>query len=77
VLVNSLVGAGDAIEKSTPYHVWRPVLTQLLRLIPRQHRTAPPAGQEQLAHFTKDPDLAERVRSLALAQCGPGARFAR
>lgn len=27
-----LVGAGDAMEPSTPYHAWRPVFTQLLGL---------------------------------------------
>ena len=64
--VNSLVGAGDAIEKSTPYHVWRPVLYQLLRLdpgdSPEQRRQK---VQQQLERFTKDPDLAKRVKLLA------------
>ncbi|MGH2521903.1 MAG: adenylate/guanylate cyclase domain-containing protein, partial [Anaerolineales bacterium] len=30
VSVESLVGAGDAIEKFTPYHAWRPIFSQLL-----------------------------------------------
>lgn len=30
--VFSLVGGGDSIEKSTPYHAWRPVLSQFLGL---------------------------------------------
>lgn len=30
--VRCLVGAGDAIEKSTPYHAWRKVFSQLLGL---------------------------------------------
>ncbi len=30
--VASLVGTGDAIEKSTPYHAWRAVFSQLFRL---------------------------------------------
>ena len=30
--VRSLLGAGDAIETTTPYHVWRPVFTELLDL---------------------------------------------
>jgi len=29
---STLLGAGDAIEKSTPYHAWRPVFTQLFAL---------------------------------------------
>lgn len=28
--IESLVGAADAVEKSTPYHAWRPVFTTLL-----------------------------------------------
>jgi len=30
--VVTLVGAGDAIERSTPYHAWRPVFSRLLDL---------------------------------------------
>ena len=30
--ITTLVGAGDAIEKSTPYHAWRPVFRQLFGL---------------------------------------------
>lgn len=30
--ITVLVGAGDAIEKSTPYHAWRPVFSQLFNL---------------------------------------------
>ncbi|MDQ5850796.1 MAG: AAA family ATPase, partial [Chloroflexota bacterium] len=30
--VTSLVGAGDAIRQSTPYHAWRPVFSQLFGL---------------------------------------------
>jgi class 3 adenylate cyclase/tetratricopeptide (TPR) repeat protein len=30
--VRSLTGAGDAIEKTTPYHAWRPVFTALFDL---------------------------------------------
>lgn len=30
--VRSLAGAGDAIEKTTPYHAWRPVFAQLVEL---------------------------------------------
>jgi len=30
--VRSLLGAGDAIETTTPYHAWRPVFTELLDL---------------------------------------------
>ena len=28
--IESLAGAGDAVEKSTPYHAWRPVFAQVL-----------------------------------------------
>jgi class 3 adenylate cyclase/tetratricopeptide (TPR) repeat protein len=31
--VRSLAGAGDAIEKTTPYHAWRPIFTQLVGLV--------------------------------------------
>jgi class 3 adenylate cyclase/tetratricopeptide (TPR) repeat protein len=30
--VRSLLGAGDAVETTTPYHAWRPVFTELLDL---------------------------------------------
>ncbi len=30
--VTSLIGGGDAIDKSTPYHAWRPVFKQLFKL---------------------------------------------
>src|SRR4030095_661293 len=30
--VRSLLGAGDAVETTTPYHAWRPGFTQLLDL---------------------------------------------
>jgi class 3 adenylate cyclase/tetratricopeptide (TPR) repeat protein len=30
--VRSLAGAGDAIEKTTPYHAWRPIFAQLVDL---------------------------------------------
>lgn len=64
--VNSLVGSGDAIEKSTPYHVWRPTLYQLLHLEPgdgpdqRRLRV-----QQELEHFAKDAGQAERMQVLA------------
>ena len=45
--VRGLVGAGDAIEKSTPYYAWRPVFGQLFNLetIPDEarHEDAVPA----------------------------------
>jgi class 3 adenylate cyclase/tetratricopeptide (TPR) repeat protein len=31
--VRTLFGAGDAVEKSTPYHAWRPIFTQLMGLV--------------------------------------------
>ncbi|MGN6677434.1 MAG: AAA family ATPase, partial [Streptosporangiaceae bacterium] len=31
--VRGLAGAGDAIEKATPYHAWRPIFAQLLDLV--------------------------------------------
>jgi class 3 adenylate cyclase/tetratricopeptide (TPR) repeat protein len=31
--VRSLPGAGDAIEKTTPYHAWRPIFTDLMGLV--------------------------------------------
>jgi class 3 adenylate cyclase/tetratricopeptide (TPR) repeat protein len=54
--VRSLAGAGDAIEKTTPYHAWRPVFAQLVDL----------AGVEDveerrsrvLARVQSDPEMA-------------------
>lgn len=64
--VNSLVGSGDAIEKSTPYHAWRPTLYQLLHLepgdSPEQRRVR---VQQELGLFAKDPGQAERMQMLA------------
>ena len=31
-VIGRLVGAGDAVEKSTPYHAWRPIFSQLFNL---------------------------------------------
>ena len=54
--VTSLAGAGDAIEKTTPYHAWRPIFAQLAGL----------AGVEDveerrsrvLARVQSDPEMA-------------------
>ena len=54
--VRSLTGAGDAIEKTTPYHAWRPIFTQLIGLGGvediEERRT------RVLAHVQADPALA-------------------
>jgi predicted ATPase len=31
--VRSLTGAGDAIERATPYHAWRPIFADLMGLV--------------------------------------------
>ncbi len=54
--VTSLAGAGDAIEKTTPYHVWRPIFAQLAGL-------AGVEGVEErrsrvLARVQSDPEMA-------------------
>jgi len=54
--VRSLAGAGDAIEKTTPYHAWRPVFAQLAGL-------AGVEGVEErrsrvLARVQSDPEMA-------------------
>jgi class 3 adenylate cyclase len=54
--VRNLTGAGDAIEKTTPYHAWRPIFAELMGLAGgedvEQRRT------RVLAHVQIDPALA-------------------
>ncbi|MGH2593828.1 MAG: adenylate/guanylate cyclase domain-containing protein, partial [Anaerolineae bacterium] len=53
--VAGLIGAGDAIEKSTPYHAWRPVFSQLFNL---EFVTDPAARRAQvLTRLQSDPNL--------------------
>jgi tetratricopeptide (TPR) repeat protein len=55
--LGSLAGAGDAIEKTTPYHAWRPILTQLMGLAGvddiEQRRS------RVLARVQADPEIAQ------------------
>jgi class 3 adenylate cyclase len=54
--VRSLTGAGDAIEKSTPYYAWRPIFTHLMGLVgvdDIEERRA-----RVLAHVQAEPALA-------------------
>ena len=52
-----LTGSGDSIEETSPYHVWRPVVRQLLEEIPGEGAPA-----DRLFEWLKsEPKLAERV----------------
>ncbi|MFL6251513.1 MAG: ATP-binding protein, partial [Actinomycetes bacterium] len=53
--VRSLTGAGDAIEKATPYHAWRPVFTALFDLAGVDE--AEERRRRVLAHVQTDPAL--------------------
>lgn len=60
--VTALIGAGDAIEKSTPYFAWRPIFSQLLGLEDVEATTA--ARQAQIENYLQAyPDL-PRLMSL-------------
>jgi predicted ATPase/class 3 adenylate cyclase len=48
--VTSLIGAGDAIEQSTPYHAWRPIFRQLFNLDARPDANAI-AQRTQVLHL--------------------------
>jgi hypothetical protein len=53
--VVGLIGAGDAIEKSTPYHAWRTIFSQLFDL---ESVNDPAARRERvLARLQPDPNL--------------------
>lgn len=54
--LHTLVGAGDAIERSTPYHVWRPIFSQFFDLEAQAGDTA--ARRSQLL-ARLDPDVAQ------------------
>lgn len=58
--VKTLIGAGDAIEQSTPYHSWRSILGQLL------HWDALPQDRE-----TRRGVVIERLQSLGLESRAP------
>jgi class 3 adenylate cyclase/tetratricopeptide (TPR) repeat protein len=54
--LRSLTGAGDAIEKTTPYHPWRPIFAELMGLggvedVAERRRRV-------LAHVQTDPEMA-------------------
>src|SRR5439155_17793601 len=54
----SVVGAADAIERSTPYFAWRPIFRQVLGLDAADE--GPQAGRERVqAQLAADPGLAE------------------
>ena len=55
--VTSLIGAGDAIEKSTPYHAWRPVFRQLFDLDVRPGANTITRRTQTLSLLPTDPEL--------------------
>lgn len=60
--ITTLAGAGDAIEKSTPYHAWRPVFRQLFGL-----ETFSGDSEALLAH----------VLAWLRVECGPDSELLR
>ena len=58
--VLTLMGAGDAIEKSTPYYAWRPVFSQVfnLEVLPDDHEARRNYFINRLQH---DPELLDRA----------------
>ncbi len=58
--IRALLGAGDALDSQTAYHVWRPVFHQLLRLdaLPDDIETR---RKHVLAELGGDPALAQRA----------------
>jgi len=68
--VTTLVGAGSAIEKSTPYHAWRPVFKQFFKLDelpddPEVRRAAVLEKVEQLCHGQPLPGSSATAAELA------------
>ncbi|HEY9857396.1 MAG TPA: adenylate/guanylate cyclase domain-containing protein [Stenomitos sp.] len=53
--VRCLVGSADAIERSTPYHAWRPIFQQLL--LPEGEGDPDRLLQALVASLTDEPDL--------------------
>ncbi len=55
--MTTLVGAGDAIEQSTPYHAWRPVFRQLFNLDARPEASTLARRTHVLTLFPTNPEL--------------------
>ena len=56
--VSSVMGVGDAIEKSTPYYAWRPVFSQVFNLsaLPDDHEIQ---KRHILNHLQSEPELSD------------------
>lgn len=63
--IRTLMGSGDAIEKSTPYHAWRPVFSQLFNLdsFPNQENRRDHVGKLVDSIFREHPQ-SERLLGL-------------
>jgi tetratricopeptide (TPR) repeat protein len=57
----TLTGAGDAIERSTPYHAWRPVFYPLFDLPEREDRSPDELQAHILGQLEEDEYLVERA----------------
>lgn len=55
--VNALMGFGDAVEKSTPHHAWRPVFSRLFGLDEQTDDTGTLQALAQTQVEAVDPDL--------------------
>jgi len=73
----SLAGAGDVIETTTPYHAWRPILTQLMGLVGVDDTEE--RRSRVLARGRADPELGTDPAGACPGQAaagGPGDRAA-
>lgn len=59
--VKSLVGAGDAVEKTTPYHAWRMVFRQLFHLDTRSDTSTVARRNQVLPMLPKTRDMLRLV----------------
>lgn len=59
--IGGLIGAGDAIEKSTPYHVWRSVFSQLFNLETRPGADVMAQRMHVLSLLPTKPELLQLV----------------
>ena len=57
--IPALVGTGDAIERSTAYHAWRPAFRELFGLA--EHAEAPAAREQVLKSLAQDSRLLDRA----------------
>lgn len=81
--VPAMLGSGDAVERATPFHAWRPVFREILQLGPNESQSTvqekivavlPEQEQELASHRSQLAALIDRALALSRAEGEPEGR---